>query len=510
MAIEVGDAIWRIKGDSTDLDNTLKKTEQSIGSSFKRASLVAGAAMTAIGGVITGITTKAVMDFVSLGSEINDMALRTGFGTTALQELGYAAGLSGGSMADVELAAKKMSKVIFDAGEESKKAATGQAEAFAKGSNEIVLATGASTDALAYLGLTYDMLASQSPEQQFMTIGFAIADVADETARAALAQEFFGRSGTSLLPMLSEGRAGFAAMSAEAARLGLIMSQEDIAAADALGDSMDKLKASLSGVMRDIAIVVIPSLQSLADSAQHALETFSAWRDRNPELADSVVKLVIALGGIMVVLGPILMALPGLIAAWGGVSAAFTFAGTVIAGFAAAIGAPVAAVVAALVGAGLLIWAFWEDIAPALTWVWRSIVDSFMAQWSVIYDFIIWLRDVGMGILNGVSGFFGGGVSGPQIPGMATGGTVQKSGWAMVGERGPELVQMPQGATVYDAGQTDRAITGAGTGTQPGQSVVVNFNRDSVRSDEDIRFIERAITRIIGSGITANGTRALA
>ena len=39
-------------------------------------------------------------------------------------------------------------------------------------------------------------------------------------------------------------------------------------------------------------------------------------------------------------------------------------------------------------------------------------------------------------------------VTTPVIPGMAAGGKIMRSGRAMVGERGPELVDLPRGAQV--------------------------------------------------------------
>jgi TP901 family phage tail tape measure protein len=41
--------------------------------------------------------------------------------------------------------------------------------------------------------------------------------------------------------------------------------------------------------------------------------------------------------------------------------------------------------------------------------------------------------------------------------GLQTGGHVRQGGWAVVGERGPELAHLPSGSTVYDSSQTRRA-----------------------------------------------------
>ncbi len=49
----------------------------------------------------------------------------------------------------------------------------------------------------------------------------------------------------------------------------------------------------------------------------------------------------------------------------------------------------------------------------------------------------------------------------PNMPLLATGGVVQQPGWAVVGERGPELLRLPGASTVFDAGQTAAVLPAA-------------------------------------------------
>ena len=46
------------------------------------------------------------------------------------------------------------------------------------------------------------------------------------------------------------------------------------------------------------------------------------------------------------------------------------------------------------------------------------------------------------------------GIPGLQIPGLATGGTISQPGFTMVGERGPELLSLPKGASVIPLSQS--------------------------------------------------------
>jgi hypothetical protein len=123
----------------------------------------------------------------------------------------------------------------------------------------------------------------------------------------------------------------------------------------------------------------------------------------------------------------------------------------------------------------------------------RSYWDPFIAYMNAIPGGPGALFNAGTSTLFPGSGF---------IPGLATGGTVQRDGWAMVGERGPELVNLGKGTTVYDAQQTATAQRGGG-----GDSInlTLNFGRDSVRSDSDVRMIEHSLTRALETGLRAAG-----
>lgn len=77
----------------------------------------------------------------------------------------------------------------------------------------------------------------------------------------------------------------------------------------------------------------------------------------------------------------------------------------------------------------------------------RSAVDSVLEE-------LARLNVAGVGVSASVT------ATGMKLPGMASGGYVASPGWAMVGERGPEPVYMPRGATVLPA---NFAMAGGGT-----------------------------------------------
>jgi hypothetical protein len=235
-----------ILGDAQSAVNALGQVNQGAG----RLAGIAGRAGLAVAGlgVAAGVAAAgglaaSVLKFTENGDAIDEMASRTGFGTEALSELAHAANLSGGSIEGLEAGVRRMQRTIFDA-------ESGMQSA---------------VDSLDALGVSSEMLQGLSPEEQFNLLTGALAEVEDASTRAALAQELFGRQGTSLLPMLEDGAAGLEAMRAEAHELGIVFSEEDAAAAAQFADVMDKAKARLSGFMFDIARNAIPVLLELGE-----------------------------------------------------------------------------------------------------------------------------------------------------------------------------------------------------------------------------------------------------
>lgn len=146
------------------------------------------------------------------------------------------------------------------------------------------------------------------------------------------------------------------------------------------------------------------------------------------------------------------------------------------------------------------VYYIWPVISTAFEIGANLVIEPLMNMLDVFYwvmDQVTWLMKKLGGAwdwLNGASGFAGGiNISGP--PGMATGGVVQRGGWAMVGERGPEMVKLPKGSTVYDARQT--AAAGGG-----GTTVIMNNTFHGVT---DMQAISRELGRQVELELRGRG-----
>ena len=138
-----------------------------------------GRTMIGLGAAVAGPVVASLKMFSSLGDAAAKMVRRTGLSVRAVQELGFAAKLSGTDVGSLENGIKRMQRNVYDA--------------------ERVLST--SVDALRDLGLSVKDLQGLAPEDQFTLMAERMGQVEDASRRAALAQVLFGRAGTMLLPM---------------------------------------------------------------------------------------------------------------------------------------------------------------------------------------------------------------------------------------------------------------------------------------------------------------------
>ena len=334
-AVKAGGVFVEIGADPRKFFSALGKVNSQIGSLGKSMSS-AGTKMAAIGAGVVGPIFASAMAFASVGSALNDMSKRTGVATESLSVLQFAAEQTGTDMAGVETAVRKMQKAIFAAGNGSKEAA----------------------DALAQVGLSAADLEGLSADQQMGRIADGLMAIEDPGTRAAVAMSIFGKSGTSILPMLEGGSAGMAAFAAEAARLGLVMDSQTAAKADALGDAVDALSASMKMAFIQIGSAVAPILTQLAQGLAIVAANVGKFISENQAFVVSVLKAGAALFVIGTAVTAIGYSLQGLSVGISLVSKGF--------GLFAALASPVLLVAAGIGLAAMAIYKFKDQIGAAL------------------------------------------------------------------------------------------------------------------------------------------------
>ena len=206
--------------------------------------------LTAISGAqlfasIASGATQAVRSLVSMGAAeaevvdaTNKMASRLGMTYGEMAGLAHAGALVDVSMETIGNAATKADVAFVKAANGSKTA----------------------TAAFNAIGLSVEQLNGMSAAERFDAIAQAISQLPTEAQKSAAAVALFGKAGAQLLPIFEGGAAGIAAARAEAQRFGLALTGAQAKNIDNMGDSFDRAKQAVSGVIQQVVAYLSPAI----------------------------------------------------------------------------------------------------------------------------------------------------------------------------------------------------------------------------------------------------------
>ena len=141
-----------------------------------------------------------------------------------------------------------------------------------------------------------------------------------------------------------------------------------------------------------------------------------------------------------------------------------------------------------------------ESMKSKLGSIWDGVKSAIKAPLnaiiSMINKFISGLNK--LKIPDWVPGVGGKGINIPTIPMLAKGTNFFKGGMAIVGEQGPELVELPTGSKVYPNKETMGMLGGA---------ISINIQNMTVRDDNDIEKISRDLYTLIERSKRSRGFR---
>lgn len=238
-------------------------------------------------GILGGVAAVGVSQTVEYGSAYQDLSDQTQINAERLQEWAYSAKLAGVEQQDLASGVKDFSKNIGLA----------------------MNGTGRALPILKAMGLRLRDSAGnfKSTADLLPEVADKIAAIKNPAMQAAVASRLFGGAGIQMLPFLKQGSAGIKAMGDQARKLGIIMSNEAVGAADDFGDKLDTFKMRLGGVRNQIVAAMLPALSKLLDRlgeflTKHGPE-ISAWAaqfaEQLPGRIDSLVGAFQALGNAL-------------------------------------------------------------------------------------------------------------------------------------------------------------------------------------------------------------------
>lgn len=169
------------------------------------------------------------------------------------------------------------------------------------------------------------------------------------------------------------------------------------------------IKSQLEGIAIQLSQYVFPFIKSILSLIQTLLTKLSELSPTQQKILLIVTGLIIALGPLLIVIGKIGTGISSLISAFKFLGPLLSGAKTAVAGFAAGFNPVIliiAAVAAAVVGIGYLIYKNWDDICSRT----RNLADNISAIWNNITEFFKnlfstdWTETFGLigNLLNGV------------------------------------------------------------------------------------------------------------
>lgn len=202
----------------------------------------AGIALVATASVGAGVAlfnlTKESADY---GSEIYNASVKTGLSAETISALKLAADRTGVSLESVGTIIGRFSRLVGEAAQGSEQA----------------------NETLTRLGIE-PKKAINDLDGALASVFKRIADMPSPIARATAAQQAFGKAGTELLKVLDETKGDLPGLIAEAKRLGVVLTDEDAAAADEFGDQIDLLNAQFRGLKFALARELMPVFSDTA------------------------------------------------------------------------------------------------------------------------------------------------------------------------------------------------------------------------------------------------------
>ena len=189
--------------------------------------------------------------------EVENASRITGMSTDQLQALGYAAKASG-------VSAEELQHGLIHLARSAQEVANGNSE--------------------AAVGFYQMGVAALDTNGKARPIGALLADISqklakmpDGTQKAALAMQVFGRAGAGLIPFFDRGPAGWAALGAEAKKLGLVMGGTTLVAAGKYRESMRLMMGAIEGVKISLSERLFPAFTRSAAQFGNWIASHRQW-----------------------------------------------------------------------------------------------------------------------------------------------------------------------------------------------------------------------------------------
>lgn len=406
------------------LHTQVQKLSKDINSNLQKA--LKGLAIGA--GVAVGAVSGLVLKAGETCDRIDDLSNKIGISRQGFQEWDYLLGQNGAKIESLQMGMKTL---------------VNQIDGVTKG-NKNSIAT------FRALGVSVKDSSGKlkNQEQVFNDVVNALQKMPDGAKKAKLANDLLGRSGSELMPLFNASTEQLAKQREEYKKLGIAISDEVIDAGNQFGDILEKLKSIGSSYGAIIGGEMLPVVNELGD----------LLIDKLPKIRETLVPVLTGMANAVKFLidhfdglSTIATVCLSSILAYKAISGIITTIQTlqnIIKAVSVAQGVWNALMIAnpiglVAVGIGLLIGGIvllaknWDKVTGAV----KKAVDAMKSF-------------IGIKPKSDVK------VDNVEVKKNALGTSFSTGGLTLVGEHGAELVNMPRGASVMNANNTSKALSG--------------------------------------------------
>lgn len=243
--------------------------------------------VTALAVALSGsMFAKMMVESLDAADKIGKLAQSTGVSTEALSRMSVSAKLSDVDMETLAKSMGKLDKNLVDA---------------ANG-------TGTAAAAFEYLGIkAKDSHGHLKTSDQVMAeVADKFANMKDGAGKTALAMDIFGKAGAAMIPMLNGGSAALKENADLADKLGITLSKDTAAAAEAVNDRFTTMGLAGKGIANTIMQQMLPTFDSMSkvmvDTATDG-EGLRAVSDGISFALKSVVSIALTASSVLADLG---------------------------------------------------------------------------------------------------------------------------------------------------------------------------------------------------------------
>lgn len=366
-----------LKREIIETKSALDEYEDALGRSNVALNVIAGTskevaektkAISAVsGGLATALVGNAI-NSASMADDLNTLSSQTGFTVEELQKMKYASDIVDVSMDQMTGSIQKMTKQMSSGN-----------SAFDTLGVSIYDANGNMRDAK---DVWYDSLN-------------ALSQVQNETERDALSMEIFGKSAMDMAGIIDDGGASLKALGDEAEGLGLIMSQDMVDDANALQDSIDRMKGRTEQAFltmgASLASSLVPAFEKVLDVVTKVVQWFA-------NLDGGTQQTILVILGLIASISPLAGLISQITTVVMGLSSAFAFITSPI--------GIVIGIIGALIAIGVLLWKNWDTIKEKASALLTSIRNTFDNIKKAISDKINSAKEAVHNAIERIKSFF--------------------------------------------------------------------------------------------------------